>query len=116
MARLIHSFMDKILQKPSALYGWSDSETTLAWLRGHPSRWKTFVANRVSEVITLLPDTCWKYVPTSENPADLATKPRLLPIDLQNCPLWWTGPAWLSKGPSSWPRPISSTYQTDEEA
>jgi len=29
---------------------WSDSTVALGWIRGHPSRWQTYVANRVSEI------------------------------------------------------------------
>ncbi|KAL0880272.1 hypothetical protein ABMA27_002729 [Loxostege sticticalis] len=34
----------------SRLYAWTDSTVVLAWLNGHPNRWKVFVANRVSEL------------------------------------------------------------------
>ncbi|XP_055632441.1 uncharacterized protein LOC129772932 [Toxorhynchites rutilus septentrionalis] len=33
---------------------WSDSSTVLQWLRSSPTRWKTFVANRVSKIQTIL--------------------------------------------------------------
>lgn len=33
-------------------YCWTDSTVALAWLSQHPSRWKTFVANRVHEECT----------------------------------------------------------------
>jgi len=29
---------------------WSDSTVALGWIRGHPTRWKTYMANRVAEV------------------------------------------------------------------
>ena len=32
---------------------WTDSTTTLAWIKDHPSRWKTFVANRVAKILKL---------------------------------------------------------------
>ncbi|XP_029174695.1 uncharacterized protein LOC114943271 [Nylanderia fulva] len=35
---------------------WSDSMVVLAWIRQSPSRWKTFVANRVSKMQQLLPN------------------------------------------------------------
>ncbi|XP_068914704.1 uncharacterized protein [Tenebrio molitor] len=49
---------------------WSDSQIALAWIHGHPSRWKTFVANRVSYIQTSLPALTWRYIPSSDNPAD----------------------------------------------
>lgn len=35
-------------------HAWTDSEVVLAWLNSHPSRWKTFVANRVSDILNVL--------------------------------------------------------------
>ncbi|XP_071581570.1 uncharacterized protein [Temnothorax nylanderi] len=40
---------------------WSDSMVTLGWIRGHPTRWKTYVANRVSEIQTTMPEALWHY-------------------------------------------------------
>ncbi|KAL0852558.1 hypothetical protein ABMA27_016977 [Loxostege sticticalis] len=31
---------------------WTDSTIVLAWLNSHPSKWKNFVANRTSEILT----------------------------------------------------------------
>lgn len=53
---------------------WTDSEIVLAWIRGHPAKWKTFVVNRVSEIHDLVSAEAWNYVPTKENPADCATR------------------------------------------
>ncbi|XP_047986442.1 uncharacterized protein LOC125226503 [Leguminivora glycinivorella] len=33
---------------------WTDSTVVLAWINKHPSNWKTFVANRVSEILTTM--------------------------------------------------------------
>ena len=44
----------------------TDSEITLAWLKGHPSRWKTFVASRVSEISTSIPNAIWHHVSSEE--------------------------------------------------
>ncbi|CAG7822423.1 unnamed protein product, partial [Allacma fusca] len=32
------------------IYGWTDSTVALHWIKSSPQRWKTFVANRVTEV------------------------------------------------------------------
>ena len=31
------------------VFAWSDSTVTIAWLQDYPRKWKTFVANRVTE-------------------------------------------------------------------
>ena len=37
------------------LHAWTDARVVLAWLRAHPSRWASFVANRVAAIQELLP-------------------------------------------------------------
>ncbi|GIY37243.1 DUF1758 domain-containing protein [Caerostris darwini] len=52
----------------------TDSTIVLAWIGSHASRWKTFVANRVTKIQTLSSPTQWHHVSGNENPADLATR------------------------------------------
>lgn len=54
------------LQRPDDT---SASQVVLAWLQGHPSNWKTFVAN----IITQLSSARWGRVRTHDNLANLAT-------------------------------------------
>ncbi|KMQ82601.1 hypothetical protein RF55_22423 [Lasius niger] len=69
---------------------WSDSTVALAWIHGHPSKWKTFVANRVADIQRTLPAARWHHVPSQDNPADCATR-GLSPKELLGHPLWWQG-------------------------
>nr|CAI5857351.1 unnamed protein product [Callosobruchus analis] len=85
-----------------ATYAWSDSRVTLCWLSASPHRWKTFVANRVAQVQSIVPSECWHYVPSAENPANCASR-GLLPSQLLAHPLWWTGPPWLRLSNDNWP-------------
>lgn len=64
--------------------------------------WKTFVANRVSQILKNVENATWWHVSTSENPADLGTR-GCQPQDLISKSLWWYGPKWLSNSPSNWP-------------
>ncbi|XP_029675204.1 uncharacterized protein LOC115242804 [Formica exsecta] len=80
---------------------WSDSTVALGWIRGHPAGWKTYVANRVSEIQTSLPDAVWHHIPGRDNPADCASR-GLSPKELVNHPLWWHGPTWLSTETGDW--------------
>ncbi|XP_025266779.1 uncharacterized protein LOC112638780 [Camponotus floridanus] len=81
---------------------WSDSRVTLHWIHGHASRWKTYVANRVSLIQERLPEARWRHVPGKDNPADCASR-GVLPSDLVGHPLWWTGPSWLLEDQTRWP-------------
>lgn len=78
----------------SVVHLWIDSKVTLHWIKGHASRWKTYVANRVSSIQQKLPEAHWRYVPGRENPADCASRGISLK-ELLDHPLWWIGPKWL---------------------
>ena len=67
----------------------------LAWLRGLPNSSHTFVANRVSEIVTSLPGAIWKHVKSNSNPADCASR-GLFPAQLLLEAHWWNGPDWLT--------------------
>ncbi|XP_071576701.1 uncharacterized protein [Temnothorax nylanderi] len=84
------------------LFCWIDSEIAGTWIKGHPSRWKDFVHNRVVFIQKTLPHAQWRFVPGKENPADCATR-GLTPAQLQEYTSWWQGPHWLSEPSSSWP-------------
>lgn len=102
LARLM-AFARSTLQLPTIeCHCWTDSTVTLAWLTQSPSRWKSFVANRVSAIQTLIPGISWHHVPTQENPADCASR-GLTPDALENHLLWWSGPSWLRRSPEHWP-------------
>ncbi|XP_036140869.1 uncharacterized protein LOC118644969 [Monomorium pharaonis] len=102
LARLISQQRRALGLERAPLHCWSDSTVTLGWIQGHPSRWKTYVANRVAEIQTTAPDALWHHIPGQENPADCASR-GLLPGDLVKHELWWRGPAWLWLGTSAWP-------------
>ncbi|XP_054285929.1 uncharacterized protein LOC129002275 [Macrosteles quadrilineatus] len=81
---------------------WCDSSITLTWLQTPPYRLKTYVANRVAQTQELFPSHCWRYIPSQDNPADCASR-GITATQLQNHPLWWTGPSWLSQPCEDWP-------------
>lgn len=82
-------------------YYFSDSTIALCWIRSSPSRWKTFVANRVGEIQSLTKINEWNHVKSADNPADLISR-GITTRDLLESSLWWHGPDWLSKEKSTW--------------
>src|SRR6185369_17880551 len=72
--------------KIDRIQAYTDSTVTLGWIRSPPARWKTFVANLVSEIQSILPAELWNYVPSEENPADVASR-GIGPSDLLSHPL-----------------------------
>lgn len=85
----------------------------LGWIRALPAFWKTYVANRVIEIQTSLPDASWHHIPGRDNPANCALR-CLTPMDLVNHPFWWHGPSWLRSeaGPRTplWSDDITSEF------
>ena len=88
------------------MHGWCDSTAALGWLRNCPSRYKTYVANRVALAADNVDPGIWQHVATLDNPADCASR-GLSAEELKNHHLWWHGPPWLLTDPvptSSQPR------------
>lgn len=78
----------------------TDSAAVLAYIRSDQQRWPIFVANRVSTIRDFSQPSQWRYVPSRDNPADLASR-GASPSDLDAT--WWNGPSFLSRSQSSWP-------------
>ena len=93
-------------QSPT-IYAWVDSLVVLHWICGQGT-YKQFVANRVAK-IHAHPEIQWRYVPTSVNPADTASRGGLI----SSSELWWTGPEWLQH-PQKWPN--NPVVRTSPEA
>ncbi|XP_055590106.1 uncharacterized protein LOC129742256 [Uranotaenia lowii] len=93
LAELIRTVKDNLRMEIHKTVAFSDSMTALAWISGDPSRWKTFVANRVVQINEVLPAINWRHVPTKQNPADLLSR-GAAPVTLASNKLWWCGPSW----------------------
>ena len=98
----------KFLNLPlDRVHAWSDSCIVLAWLDGSPKHYRTFVANQIASITTLIPPESWHHVPTAQNPADCVSR-GITPTELRNHPLWWDGISWLAVDP------IDSSDQPNE--
>ncbi len=96
-ALLLARLMSTITKGPeceltlSTPYCFTDSMVSLWWIN---KTWKTFVQNRVAEII---PPDCWRHCPGIENPADIPSR-GATPLELSTKLLWHTGPPWLGQG------------------
>ena len=79
---------------------WTDSQCVLHWMKSHKPL-PVFVQNRLKE-ITSHKDIKFRYVTTTQNPADLATR-GVSTEELVNNQLWWHGPSWLGDQETKWP-------------
>ncbi|XP_075157883.1 uncharacterized protein LOC142231149 [Haematobia irritans] len=124
LSKLLRSVSQNLPFSVADVYLWSDSTITLAWLDKPPYHWKTFVANKVSEILENVGNATWRHVPTSDNPADIGTR-GCTASELSSNWLWWHGPKWLSKPIEFWPKSVTfkepdlerrvSTFQTDSQ-
>ena len=92
---------------------WTDSQCVLYWMRTTKPL-PVFVSNRLKEIKSL-PMVCFKYVPSEDNPADMATRGNTL-TELSTS-IWWKGPHWLLDHEKEWPnwRPPVSNVDFDTE-
>lgn len=99
-AVLLANLIDKVIAALDIgnvpLFAWTDSTIVLCWLNGSADRWKTFVANRVTEILEIVERKCWHHIRSQDNPADCATR-GVNPEDLKDHQLWWKGPMWLNQ-------------------
>lgn len=93
-ARLTRTVCSAIRYQYSRVVHWCDSSVVLAWIHSVPRNLKTFVANRIGEIVEITQPSSWRYVPTSENPADHISR-GVNPSQLETLNLWWNGPCFL---------------------
>lgn len=101
LAHLAKRIQDSLAINFNAKYFWTDSMITLNWIQGEPKKWKTFVANRVSEIQSLTEINEWHHIRTHENPSDFLSRGSS-PNKIQHSDLWWHGPEWLKQNSSEW--------------
>lgn len=80
----------------------SDSWVVLHWLQSEGSLSNDFVDNYVSQIHEIVPNCQWRYVSTTHNLADIATRGSD-PLRLSQNQLWWSGLEWLANLLAAWP-------------
>ena len=88
---------------------WLDSSVALHWLNDQ-GEYHQFVANQVKKMQSH-PNTLWRHVPTTDNPADLGSQGGSVTGE----ELWWNGPPWLADL-SKWPAEIVMQPSDDSNA
>ncbi|KAJ8724347.1 hypothetical protein PYW08_015821 [Mythimna loreyi] len=104
LANLLAETAEVLNVPKEKIKAWTDSTVALAWLNNHPSRWKTFVANRTSEILNVMSSSQWHHVATSENPADCASRGLMPSTFIQNTP-WFSGPQFLKEKTITYNKP-----------
>lgn len=81
---------------------WTDSTSVLKYIRNETSQFKVFVANRVSQILKVSSPAHWRYVDTSLNPADIASRGVKVDKFIVDT-TWVSGPHFLLHPESEWP-------------
>ncbi|XP_049323488.1 uncharacterized protein LOC125783001 [Astyanax mexicanus] len=81
---------------------WTDSTSVLKYIKNEEKRFRTFVANRVSTVREITDITQWRYIHTTQNPADDASRGLKVGKLLTN-KRWLKGPDFLRTTKEEWP-------------
>lgn len=93
---------------------WTDSTTVLKYIENDALRFKTFVANRVSFIREATTSSQWKYVNTTQNPADQASRGLKIQSFMES-KSWFQGPSFLRKE-VEWPKqPEQCPYLTEDD-
>ena len=82
---------------------WTDSTCVLRYIENKDKRFQIFVANRVSAILDQSTATQWRYVETSLNPADEASRGMTVEALLKN-DRWLQGPPFLKQPKETWPQ------------
>ena len=76
------------------LHFWTDSRVVLGWITNPELNLARFVKRRVDKILHVSPSTAWKYVHTSQNPADVGTRDAAYK-NPESIKLWLGGPEFL---------------------
>lgn len=66
----------------SQFWLWTDSTIVLGWINSHPNRLKTYVSNRICQILEITNSQQWHYISSNENPADVLSR-GIRPQDLE---------------------------------
>lgn len=92
---------------------WTDSTTVLHWIRDSTRKYTPFVAHRLSEIAELSQKEDWRWVPTSDNVADDAT--RFSRASITRSDRWFQGPSFLYAPEEQWPTENNASEKDEEE-
>jgi len=92
--RLLRAVKRSLNHEDIIVHAWCDSTIVLSWFSLTPSKLKTFIANRTSEILNVILGSSWHHVGLKDNPAICASR-AMLAANLMSFELWWKGPHWL---------------------
>lgn len=91
----------------------TDSTTVLHYIKSETRRFPIFVANRIQQIHEFSNPSQWRYVNTSDNPADDASR-GLSGDQILTNKRWFDGPEFLHKPSSEWPEQPKLCYENND--
>lgn len=93
---------------------WTDSTAVIKYLNSETTRFKTFVANRVTAILQHSQPCQWRYVNSTSNPADCVSRGLAADAFLR-CEEWLSGPNFILQSPDLWPKNPDPTVLVCED-
>ena len=81
----------------------TDSSAVLGMLQCDTGSLGIFCGSRQREILARHPPSCWRWVPTKENPADRPSRNESTAADIMPGSMYRDGPAWLKESSTKWP-------------
>ena len=100
--RVQNVLLNKLDLDVQKIYYWSDSMAVLRYIRNETSRFQTFVANRLSVIRDGSNVQQWKFVSTTDNPADDLSR-GLKVANFLKSKRWTKGPSFIWNHKEEWP-------------
>lgn len=75
---------------------WTDNASVLKYIKNETTRFRVFVANRVTEILKASHASQWRYIDSARNPADVASRGSAVDVFLKN-KTWTAGPDFILK-------------------
>ena len=111
----INQLIQKEIEYPiTNTYFWTDSMSVIRYVNNESTRFHTFVANRINTIRELSDVKNWRYVATTENPADDASRGMTMEKFIRN-ERWFKGPDFLWRPKSDWPYNETSKVIYDDD-
>jgi len=113
LAELVNKVAESWMVSVHTFRLWTDSMIVLSWLNSQGVRLKTFVLNRVCQILELTDISQWHHVRTDRNPADIISR-GITSSELIVAEEWWQGPKWMSTEEEKWSHPTAQLIEDDQ--
>lgn len=112
--RLSNSILKELDLQVDGTFFWSDSMTSLQYIKNQIRRFQTFVANRVAEIHESTTPEQWHHVPASMNPTDEGSRGVTIQHFQPGCQ-WWSGTCFLWQPEHQWPNAQVEDVRSDDK-